>query len=262
MRSRVKNQISRAMVDAFCAGVPRATCQSECLPKSRFSGLLQLQPMDSSSLVTLKDAALPSALFSRLRRAVDRVGEQRLRATYQTTFWYPLGEEPKMIVEQCAQEVRRHLPPLPDIIGVEWWLSRMRTTDVRVDFHQDRDEKLALERGKLVHPRVSSVLFLNAVRGGLLAVTSEAPNEDNPSFAPDLHDFALVRPVPNRFVFFEGSLTHGVLDANNAIPHGKPTAKGQMRKTLIFNWWHRRPLDVPQFEERRVYHALRDPVRE
>ena len=35
-------------------------------------------------------------------------------------------------------------------VGVEWWLSRMSTHDVRVDFHVDRDEKLALKTGRIV----------------------------------------------------------------------------------------------------------------
>jgi hypothetical protein len=43
--------------------------------------------------------------------------------------------------------------------GVEWWLSRMWTHDVRVDFHRDRDERLALAGGPARHPRLSSVLF-------------------------------------------------------------------------------------------------------
>jgi hypothetical protein len=167
------------------------------------------------------------------------------------------------------------------VVGVEWWLSRMRTSDVRVDFHRDRDERLALRTGRVVHPRWSSVFFLNRCRGGLLAVTEQPPCEDNPSLAPRVLELDLVRPYPNRFVLFDGRLTHGVLDAKNRIPGASSTAAGRddarhadkatqasplpvppppLRLAVIFNWWHRRPLEVPRWDETRIYRSLALPA--
>jgi hypothetical protein len=208
------------------------------------------------SLVRIIDEALPAPLFKLLSQGVKKVGSERLKNTYQTTFWYPLEAPPSCVPEACALALLPRLPSLPDVIGVEWWLSRMRTNDVRVDFHQDRDEQLALERGKTVHPRMSSVLFLNEARGGLLAVTAEPPNDDNPSRAPDLLDFELVRPKANRFTYFEGSLTHGVLDANNQIPDGPVGRKTPLRLALILNWWQRVPHKRVRLEETRAYRPL------
>ena len=121
----------------------------------------------------------------------------------------------------------------------------MSPNDVRVDFHQDRDERLALAGGPLVHPTTSSVLFLNRVKGGALAVTSELPCEENPALAPEHLDFDLVLPRPNRFAVFAGDLTHGVLDANNDIPVRRLPGTARRRLTIPINWWDHRPTGVP-----------------
>jgi hypothetical protein len=207
-------------------------------------------------LVQLFEGALPEALFRRLLRRVGALGSERLRDTYQTTFWYDFGE-PANVVEEAILALRPRVVGRRRIAGVEWWMSRMSTTDVRVDFHQDRDEKLALRSGRLVHPRLSSVLFLNRARGGALAVTRQPPDPDNPSLAPRrLDDLTLVAPRPNRFVVFEGKLTHGVLDANNQIPDGKLPGTARQRRTIPLNWWASCPTGVPTWAETGIYRAL------
>jgi hypothetical protein len=210
-------------------------------------------------LVHIHDHALPEADFTRLWRKIRALGKERLRQTYQTTFWFDLGE-PTNVVEQAILELRPLVPLRRGLAGVEWWLSRMRTTDVQVDFHHDRDEKLALRGGPLVHPRFTSLLYMNRVRGGALAVTKAPPCEDNPSLAPDTHDFDLVAPRPNRFTWFRGDLTHGVLDANNQIPNGKLPGTSRLRVTLVMNWWSQRPTDIPTFSESKVYRSLALPA--
>ncbi len=206
-------------------------------------------------MLRIFEPALPDTAFRRVLHAVRRLGGERLRQTYQTTFWYPLGAPPSNVVEQALPTLRRLVRPR-GVIGVEWWLSRMRATDVQVDFHQDRDEQLALATGRLVHPRVSSVLFLNRVRGGVLAVTDQPPCEENPSKAPERFDFELAAPRPNRLAVFRGDLTHGVLDANNEIPTRRLPGPARLRLAVIFNWWHRRPRGLRTFEEAGVYRGL------
>jgi hypothetical protein len=206
-------------------------------------------------LIHRVEKALPPRLLRRLRAAVRRLGCERLRSTYQTTFWFDLGE-PAAIVEQAVLALRP-LVPQTDITGVEWWLSRMHTRDVRVDFHQDRDEKLALRTGALRHPLISSVLFLNRVRGGALAVTAQPPDPANPASVPLPLDADLVAPRPNRLVWFDGRLTHGVLDADNRVPRTRSKEPGELRITLVMNWWSRRPEGIPVFRERAIYAALK-----
>ena len=212
-------------------------------------------------LVAIRDEALPPPLFLRLSRALLDVGDENLPRTYQTTFWFPLRSRPSSLVEEAALSLHRLLSPSTRAraAGVEWWLSRMWTTDVRVDFHRDHDIQRARRGRGTVHPLTSSVLFLNRVRGGLLVVTEEPPDPENPSCAPARLDrMDLVRPEPNRFAAFDGALTHGVLDHRNQVPGRSPApaARGRMRRAVILNWWAARPWSVPRFAERRLYRPL------
>ncbi len=207
------------------------------------------------SLIHVQDAAVSPPLFARVRTGVRALGGERLRSTYETTFWFDLGR-PSSIIEEAVVALRSLLPRQP-MAGVEWWLSRMRTSRIRVDFHQDRDEKLALRNGKLRHPLFSSVLFLNRVRGGALAVTAQPPDHGNPCCVPLPLEADLISPRANRLVWFQGSLTHGVLDAENRVPGRRPAGAGELRLSVVMNWWRRRPSAIPSFNEVGVYAPLR-----
>jgi hypothetical protein len=213
----------------------------------------------TKALVHVVDGALPPATFEALRRAVRRLGDERLRRSYQTTCWYALDAPATNIIEDAARSLRAHLPParLRRVTGVEWWLSRMRTSNVQVDFHRDRDNARFDECGVEVNPRLSTVLYLNRCRGGLLAVTSDPPNPDNQALAPDRHDFDLVEPQPNRLAWFDGRLTHGVLDARNRIPGARLPRERSLRLAIAINFWEARPWRVPTFDELGVYRRLR-----
>ena len=208
-------------------------------------------------LVRVLDQAVPAPLFRRLARAVRGLGSEGLRRTYQTTFWFDLGA-PAALPEEAILALAPRVPPLR-LAGVEWWLSRMRTSDVQVDFHRDRDEALFARTGAERHPAVSSVLFLGRARGGLLLVTDAPANERNPARAPDRLDGDLVRPWPNRFAIFPGDATHGVLDARNAVPVRRLTPATPLRLALVVNWWRARPEGVPRFAEAARYRSLALP---
>jgi hypothetical protein len=208
--------------------------------------------------VTLIDAALPARQFQVLQRRITALHGERMRASYRTTFWYDLSEPPACLVEDAVLLLRARLPKerSKKVIGVEWWLSRMRTSNVQVDFHRDLDTERLQRTGVEVNPTVSSLLYLNRCRGGLLAVTTAPPNPKNDALAPDEHDFDVVEPTPNRFAFFRGTLTHGVLDANNCIPGRRLPTEPHFRLAIAINWWHQRPLDVPRFTESSHYRSL------
>ena len=210
-------------------------------------------------LVHVSEPALPAPLFRRLQRGVRALGTKGIRRTYQTTFWFDLGA-PAALPEEAILALWPRVPvPRRAVRGVEWWLSRMRTSDVQVDFHQDRDEALFARTGRLRHPACSSVLFLNRCRGGLLAVCDAPANDANPARAPDRLDGDVVRPWPNRFVTFPGDATHGVLDAAGRIPAGRLARATPLRLALVMNWWSHRPERVPRFRETERYARLRVP---
>jgi hypothetical protein len=191
------------------------------------------------------DDAVPAALFGRIDRAVRAVGES---ATYWKTFWHPLSAQARCLPELLAQTLRGQVHDSERIVGVEWWLGRMRTTDVALDFHHDRDLALYERTGRIAHPRWSSVFFLNAVRGGSLFVTDQRllhRGDDYRLHPPEPTRAASVRPAPNRFARFPGNCFHGVLDAHDQVPTGKlPGPPEGPRLTVVINWWTRKPLAV------------------
>ena len=64
------------------------------------------------------------------------------------------------------------------------------------------------------------------------------------------------RDRANRFTFFEGTLTHGVLDARNQLPGKRLPREPGLRLAIAVNFWTTRPWGVPTFGESRHYRAL------
>lgn len=206
------------------------------------------------ALVRVRDGVLRDRLVARARRAIARLGAERLRESYFTTFWLPLGEPPAHAVEEAVLALWRVAKPGPRCAGAEWWIGRSYTTDVPVGFHFDQDVRAA--QG-LRHPLLSSVFFFNRVRGGQLAVTDQRNGprgEPRPAAAGELQ---VIAPRRNRYAVFDGGLFHGVLDARGRAPGRKLAgARGRMRVTLVVNFWERRPTRVPRWRDARVYRAL------
>src|SRR5437764_8791814 len=128
--------------------------------------------LEIGDLARVKDEALPPALFRRARAAVARLGAERLRASYFTTFWLPRGATPAHPVEESVAALWAVAAPGLRCAGAEWWIGRSDTTAVPIGFHFDQDVKA---RRGLRHPMLSSVLFFNRVRGGHLAITDQRP---------------------------------------------------------------------------------------
>src|SRR5229473_1591350 len=123
-----------------------------------------------AEFVRVRDAALEEGLVRRARRAIARLGTERLGQSYFTTFWLARGESPGNPVEEAVLALFRVAAPGPRCAGAEWWIGRSYTNDVPVGFHFDQDVRAA--RG-LRHPLLSTVFFFNHVRGGQLAVTDQ-----------------------------------------------------------------------------------------
>jgi hypothetical protein len=200
----------------------------------------------SQELVRVIDRALPHALVRNARAAIARIGAERLRQSYFTTFWLERGAAPAHPVEEAVLGLWRLARPR-GCQGAEWWIGRAHTTRIPVEFHFDQDVKGRRAR----HPRLSSVFFFNAVRGGQLAVTDQVPGKAAAS------RLETISPRRNRYAIFPGNLLHGVLDARGRTP-GRPLPgpPGRVRITLVVNYWDRRPTAVPAWTESRVYRSL------
>lgn len=195
------------------------------------------------------DGALPEPVVVAARRAIARLGEERLRQSYFTTFWLGQGEAPRNPVERAVRELSELARP-PRCAGSEWWIGRAYTNDLPIEFHFDEDVLGKRRR----HPRVSSVFFFNRVRGGQLAVTDARPGR-----APSRLE--TVAPRRNRYASFAGNLLHGVLDRNGETPRKKlPGPRGRLRVTLVVNFWSERPGNVLPWSESRHYRRLRSSL--
>jgi hypothetical protein len=201
----------------------------------------------SQALVRVIDAALPDALVSRGRRAISALGGERFRQSYFTTFWLARGEKPAHVIEELVLALWKLARPRR-CAGAEWWIGRAHTSRLPIEFHFDQDVKGRAHR----HPRLSSVFFFNAVRGGQLAVTDQRPG------GHAARRLCTVKPRRNRYAMFAGDLLHGVLDARGQTP-GRPLPgpRGRLRVTLVVNYWERRPTGVPAWSESGAYRSLR-----
>ena len=169
------------------------------------------------------------------------------RADYWTSFWLPVGRRPAAgcITEEAALELLARVPPPRPVAGIEWWIGRMHTTDVPLDFHHDRDNALYEQTGHIRHPRWSSVLYLGPCRGGALVVTDQRLQHRLDTYV--LHPeepsrMEHVQPHHNRLARFDGRLLHGVLDARNEVPSGRiDEPSGAVRLTVVMNGWGHRP---------------------
>lgn len=215
----------------------------------------------SEPLVQVTDRAVPAALLRRVREAVEAIGS---RASYWRTFWYPLDREPACLPEQVGQRLAPLVPERERIVGVEWWLGRMDTANVPLDFHHDRDLALFERTGRVSTPAWSSVLYLNAVTGGSLLVTDQRLMRRGQEYRlvpEEAGAFATVHPAPNRFARFRGHCLHGVLDLNDEVPRpaNRKRPGGEWRLSLVVNWWTRKPLGVRRWSVRAGYPELALP---
>src|SRR6266481_1539513 len=176
----------------------------------------------SQALVRVIDAALPDALVRRARAAVSRLGRERLRSSYFTTFWLAREAAPAHALEEAVLALWKLARPRL-CAGAEWWIGRSHTTRIPLEFHFDRDVKGRLRR----HPRLSSVFFFNPVRGGQLAVTDQVPGSGGAT------RLETVAPRRNRYAMFRGDLLHGVLDAHGRTPRRRlPDRPGRLPTAL------------------------------
>jgi hypothetical protein len=185
-------------------------------------------------LVRVIEGALPDALVTRARRAIARLGNERLRESYFTTFWLDKGARPANVIEEAVVALSRNVRA--PYAGFEWWIGRAYADRLPIEFHFDHDVK----GGSLRHPLVSSVFFFNSVRGGQLAVTDQTRDMKVAS------RLEAIRPRRNRYAIFPGDLFHGVLKG----------PRGRLRVTLVVNYWARRPTGVPDWRGSSVYRAL------
>ena len=197
--------------------------------------------------LNLFEGALPRALFGRLVRAVQAVGTERMEdmGSYSTTFWFPIGAKPTNIVEECLGLLWDLVRPVPECVGMEWWLGRLKFGET-LPFHTDRDRSLRKQTGQIVHPLWSSILYLNRFPSSPTVVLDQVLSSDGKSWIPpEAKSGRPLDAVPNHYAVFRGDLRHGVVfneGAQGADGRSRqPDKPPELRLTLLVNYWDRRP---------------------
>lgn len=111
-------------------------------------------------------------------------------------------------------------------------------------FHFDKDESQYKQTGCMRHPALSSVLYLTgdqqgAPLGPTVVMRQRFDNDQRCTVPEDPDACCLVWPARGRYMVFDGSLGHGVLDS---------AAQGK-RVTLLVNWWTGQPPQVASLKE-------------
>src|SRR3954471_20987849 len=103
-------------------------------------------------LTRVTDRTLPEALVARGRRAIARLGAERLRQSYFTTFWIQAGARPGNVIEEMVLALSRRAGVR--CVGMERWIGPSHTTHLPIEFHFDHDVKAGAR-----HRVLSSVFF-------------------------------------------------------------------------------------------------------
>ena len=190
--------------------------------------------------IVVHEKALPVEVFRRLVNAVRQVGDEALRASYSTNFWFDFNAKARSIADDVILRLLPLARPNELCVGAEWWLGRLKYGE-SLGIHADRDLSLDAQTGEVRHPLRSSILYLNRYRSSPTVI---------------LHDAAggkAIAPEPNRFVVYPGDLQHGVLAKRS------PPEQRSLRLTFLVNFWDRRPLaPACRDYDGTVYRPLQD----
>ena len=136
------------------------------------------------------------------------------------SFWYDLKKTPSNTIEILI----RHLLPIVEqsvpgetFCGAEWWVhSRPEGRNLGHQLHLDTEENTLEIKHKIVHPRVSSVVYLSPnSNGGCTIVFDQSLEDACGKKVPEKSVGAYVcRPSEGGFLIFDGKKIHGVLPSN------------------------------------------------
>ena len=135
------------------------------------------------------------------------------------SFWYDLKKRPSNTIEILIQyllPIIQKQVPNETFCGGEWWVhSRPEGKNLGHQLHLDTEENTLEIKKKIVHPRVSSVVYLSPSPNGGCTVVFDQTLESNYNGKPENHVSAYVcKPSDGGFLIFDGRKIHGVLPSN------------------------------------------------
>ena len=219
-------------------------------------------------LPTLRDASaaprvarysdvVPSALLRQLKAAFGGRSPFWTETGYLSrgyfSFWYDTSQPPSNAVEALAVRMLPLTGCADRVVGCEWWVhskaaSRSLGNQHGHQLHFDTEEGVLYAAREVVHPAVSSVLYLSgAAAAGPTVVLNQRYSEQAPA---DLAHIS--HPQDGHVLLFPGDRLHGVCPTAAAVDHartpgrrhGRPaplcgSARLPRRTTLMIGFWTR-----------------------
>ncbi|KAL1521214.1 hypothetical protein AB1Y20_022764 [Prymnesium parvum] len=223
-------------------------------------------------------AAVPRRVAAALRRAFAphapywrETGYHDASAEKRYFTFYVDLTRPASAHASLIEQLIHHLRPLTrrdDLIGAEWWVhSRAAGRGIGHELHFDVEEAHMEATGEVVHPAVSSVVYLSDEGDPTIVL-------DQTLHGPLASHGWLVHPQYRAFMTFAGDRLHGVLPgefASASAPLHCGAAAAQ-RLTLLVAWYDRRTRGqtrrgggqcaVPRPTRRRRWPAMLSPPAE
>ena len=132
------------------------------------------------------------------------------------------------------------LRPKKPIIGAEFWVQSRSQTE-NINFHYDKDESIASNKHYLVHPILSTVLYLTD-EGSPTVILNQTSPDGNIEIPIVPQQGYFIYPKKNRYMIFAGDLQHGVCGTcNYYLMNDKKRKNDKKRITLLVNWWDQKP---------------------
>eukprot|EP00949_MAST-11_sp_MAST-11-sp1_P003646 g3646.t1 len=186
--------------------------------------------------------AVPEELLKALRVAFQPSSPFWAGTDYKNrgyfSFWYDFDRRPSNLVELLIRSVAP-LTGNADICGAEWWVHhRPEGRNLGHQLHFDTDEATLIAEKKIIHPAVSSVLYLSGSQASPTIVFDQKVDDTKPG------EVAFVASgEPGNFLLFPGNLLHGVLPGKDRPGRSRREAMWQsgdeapQRLTLLIGFW-------------------------
>ena len=194
---RNRDQHSKPRGGGKGKGNPKTSAASTAVPASKPTVYTNAVP-----------PAIKNALLQGFSPAAQYWEQNGYDAREYFSWWYDPAQPPSSAVEKLIQ----HLAPLTgldNIVGAEWWThSREIKGDFGHQLHFDMEERTLENDGVVIHPAVSSVVYLCGAEGSAGPTLVLDQTMDDTAVAG--HGW-LVHPVDGAFMMFKGDLLHGVI---------------------------------------------------
>jgi len=197
-----------------------------------------------SSSVQLIGEPIPSEYIKALQKTFSPKSDFWSVTSYRDrgyfSFWYDIDKKPDNLVETVITEfllpvVKQTRSLKKPIVGAEWWVhTRKCGRNLGHQLHFDTEENSLQIKRKILHPVVSSVLYLSIGNDGNLGGPTILLNQRVDGKMAE--KAWVVNPVKGGFLTFPGDLLHGVLPGKPWTESGEESSDHH-RLTLMVGFW-------------------------